>query len=417
MKHALFVAFHYPPEASSSGVLRTLKFTRYLADFGWRVTVLTLRRDAYEVSDPNLEAQIPDSVKVVRTHFLNSKRHLSLWGRYPAVLAVPDTWIGWLPWAVSAGRRILRDDPPALIYSTSPHATAHLIARVLARSSRLPWVSDFRDPWFEQPAEPGTPAVVQWFAPRLEKRVIADSSRVIASTVELRNLLAGRYPHERQEKFVAILNGYDEADFADLPLPSTLRGEQLSVIHAGAINAEFRDPRPLFRALREAAKSGAVNAERFHFRFVGAGEFGDSPEMRRCLEETDLTRQVEFTPRLPYPEALELITRADLLLLLQASPDTAGLVPAKLYEYLRAQKPILAVVTPGASDEVLKQTGGGWAVSPHDSGALQRRLEDVYHAWSEGRLDEVRADLAKLRRFERRHLTHALADQFDLLAP
>ena len=127
MKHALVVAFHFPPEANSSGVLRTLKFTRYLPERGWRITVLTLRRDAYEVTDPSLEEQIPKSVKVVRTCYIDTKRHFSIWGRYPAILAVPDRWIGWMPWAIKAGKRILRDEQIDLIYSTSPLATAHLI--------------------------------------------------------------------------------------------------------------------------------------------------------------------------------------------------------------------------------------------------------------------------------------------------
>src|SRR4029450_8210729 len=84
MKHALFVAYHYPPESSSSGVLRTLKYTRYLGRFGWRVTVLTLNRDAYQETDPRLEEQIPADVRVVRTRFIEVKRHLAIWGRYPS---------------------------------------------------------------------------------------------------------------------------------------------------------------------------------------------------------------------------------------------------------------------------------------------------------------------------------------------
>src|SRR5438876_7290753 len=93
MKHALFVAYHYPPESSSSGVLRTLKYTRYLGRFGWRVTVLTLRREAYEVTDPTLEDQIPPEVRVIRTRFISVKRHLAIRGSYPSFLAIPDRWI------------------------------------------------------------------------------------------------------------------------------------------------------------------------------------------------------------------------------------------------------------------------------------------------------------------------------------
>ena len=135
MKHVLFVAFHYPPEANSSGVLRTLKFSRYLSNYGWRVTVLTINTGAYEVIDETLVEQIPDNVRVIRTNFIDTKRHLSIAGLYPAILAVPDRWVGWYPWAVKAGKQLLRDEKFDLIYSTSPLGTAHLISSKLSKFS------------------------------------------------------------------------------------------------------------------------------------------------------------------------------------------------------------------------------------------------------------------------------------------
>lgn len=416
MKHALFVAFHYPPEASSSGVLRTLKYTRYLAENGWRVTVLTLNRDAYEITDTKLEAQIPADVRVVRTKYLNTKRHLSIKGRYLAAMAVPDSWIGWYPWAVAAGKRILGEDPVDLIYSTSPHATAHMIARRLARQANKPWVMDFRDPWFEEPPEPGTPAIVHSFARRLERTTIAAASHVVASTPQLRDLLSQRYP-ERAEKISAILNGYDEADFTDLPEVSKATSEVLTLVHAGNINAEFRDPRPLFVALRRLAARGELDVSKICLRFIGSGAYADSAAIKQCLNETDLTANVTFVPRIPYEASLQELMAADMLLLLQASEDTRDLVPAKLYEYLRAQRPVLALVLPGASGQVMAETGGGWAVDPSDGAGLDAVLLQAYRAWTDKRLDAQRADLNALRQYDRRSLTAKLAQVFNTLIP
>ncbi len=416
MRHALFVVFHYPPEASSSGVLRTLKYTRYLPEHGWRTTVLTLNRDAYEVTDSKLERQIPEQARVIRTRYLNAKTHLSLFGIYPPILAVPDRWIGWYPWAVAAGRRALREDPFDLVYSTSPVATAHLIGRSLARSARVPLVTDFRDPWYEEPPEPGTPGVVHWFAPRLERRVIAAASHVVTSTTHLRDMLQARYREQPADKFTAILNGYDEADFAALPAALARNDGRMLVVHAGNINPEFRDPRPLFRAARTLADQGRIDASRLLFRFIGGGAFGESGSMRQCLAETGLRDSVEFLPRVPYEAALQELARADLLLLLQASDDTVGLVPAKLYEYLRAQKPVLALLFPGATGEVLKQTGGGWAVNPGEVAELERVMGEAFARWSDGSLAGYAARLAVLRQFDRRTLTAKLAGLFDALA-
>ncbi len=415
MKHALFVAFHYPPEASSSGVLRTLKYTRYLADYGWRVTIIAPEEGAYGIVDAKLMEQIPAAVRVIRTRFLNTKRHFSIRGVYPALLAIPDTWIGWLPWAVAAGRALFRSDPYDLIYSTSPHATTHLIALRLAAFSRKPWVTDFRDPWYEDPPEPGAPTgrVYRWASRALERKVIRTCDRVVASTTQLRDLLRERYPGESREKIVAILNGYDEADFASIPVGAPADHNRLVMLHAGSINLDFRDPRPLFAALRKAADDGDVNLEKICVRFIGGGRFAESDKIRQSVKDFRLGGAVEFLPRVPYDQSLLELSRANLLLLLQASPDTASLVPAKLYEYLRTFRPVLALVCPGATAEVLATTRGGWAVAPEDAHVLQGAIREIYRLWQQGRLPDVRADAGALRQFDRRILTGRLVAVFD----
>lgn len=416
MKHALFVAFHYPPEASSSGVLRTLKFTRYLEEFGWRVSVITLNRSAYATVDAGLEAQIPSSVKVVRTPYLNTKKHLSVKGRYPAILAVPDRWVGWMPWAVAAGHRVIKADRPDVIYSTSPHATAHLIAHRLSTRNDIPWVADFRDPWYEDPPEPGTPPIVQWFAPRLERKVAQNARVIVTSTEQLRDTLRQRYPARAPENTLAILNGYDEADFAGLAATETARRDHLLIVHAGNINPQFRDPRPLLESIARLGRQGKLDTKRIRLRFLGGGEYSTSAELNEALRQTGLADNADFPGRMPYEEALAEQLQADALLLLQASPDTAGLVPAKLYEYLRVGKPVLALVNKGATEEVLTRVGGGWAVDPVESAALDAAVERLWTLWEARRLAEIAADEEQLKLFDRRHLTKALAGIFDRVA-
>lgn len=382
------------------------------------MTVVTPNVDAYDVTDAKLSEQIPQSVNVIRTRFLNIKRHLSIRGVYPALFAVPDTWIGWLPWAVAAGRDVFKRDPFDLIYSTSPHATAHIIALRLAAYYDKPWVTDFRDPWYEDESEPGAPKgnLYRWANRTLEGKVIRKSHRVVTSTTQLRDLLQARYPGAPKDKIVAILNGYDEADFANLPAEARQEQNRLVILHAGSINSDFRDPRPLFAALRSMADTGAIDLTKVCVRFVGPGGFAESNEMRREVKRLRLEQTVVFLPRVSYDKSLLELSRAGLLLLLQASPDTAGLVPAKLYEYLRTLRPVLALVSPGATADVLAMTGGGWAVSPTDASALQDVIRKIYAQWSQGKLREVFADREALRQFDRRMLTGKLAEVFDQLA-
>ena len=415
MKHALFVAFYYPPDASSSGVLRTLKYTRYLADHGWRVTVLSPNITAYDAIDEGMMKQIPDSVRVIRTRYWNTKRHLALRGRYAALMALPDIWIGWLPWALGAGKRIGRQDPIDVIYSTSPPSTAHLVAWRLADRLKRPWVADFRDPWIEEPPEPGAPNGIlyrtldRW----LERKVVERCSHLITTTSDLRKTLATRYPGLPPDKSTTIPNGYDEADFDGLPLGTQLKDGFLRIVHAGLLNPHFRDPAPLFRALRAAADSGRLDPSRIRLRFLGGGPYADSSELKAAVADARLTDSVEFVPRMPYSEALGELAKADVLLLLQASEDTRGLVPAKLYEYLRMQKPVLALVLAGETSSVLEKTGGGMAIDPVDQSRLASALANIYQRWQAGTLSREHADLAVVRRYDRRELTRELAAIFE----
>jgi glycosyltransferase involved in cell wall biosynthesis len=333
-------------------------------------------------------------------------------------MALPDVWIGWLPWALAAGKRIARQDPIDVVYSTSPPATAHLIAWRLAARLHKPWVADFRDPWIEDPPEPGAPTGVlfrtvdKW----LERKVIERCSHVVTSTADLQDTITRRYPSQARDKFTTIPNGYDEADFSQLP-PITHPGPgELRIVHAGSINGQFRDPRPLLTALRAAADSGRLDIDRVRLRFLGSGPYADSPELQEAIHRLGLNACIEFVPRLPYAHSLRELATADVLLLLQASEDTRGLVPAKLYEYLRMQKPVLALVLPGEASRILQTTGGGVAIDPTDQRRLVEELAGLYRCWRDGTLQREGADLALVRRFDRRELTRELASIFERLA-
>jgi len=409
VKHVLMVAFHYPPESSSSGVLRTLKFSRYLPEYGWRASVLTINAAAYAATDPSLLRQVPESVRVVRTKFVELRVKVSIAGRYPALVATPDPWIGWYPYAVTAGKALARLDRVDALYSTSPHPTAHLIGSRLAKTLRVPLIMDFRDPWREEPPEPGTPAIINYAARILERRAIAAAAHVVASTTHLRDALAARYPEQPPEKFSAIINGFDESDFAARIQTEKRPTERMVLLHAGNINAEFRDPRPLFEALGQLILDGTLGRDQLEIRFLGAGPYAESEAVQSCIRECRLDSVVNFIPRVSYQESLSQMAEAAILLLLQYSDDTASLVPAKLYEYLRTGRPVLAMTGEGATSDVLRVVGGGWTCNPGNAGALDSVLREILALQESGELSTHVADRDRLQRFDRRVLTGQLA--------
>jgi len=124
-RRVLMVAYHFPPLRGSSGVQRTLRFCRYLPEFGWTPLVLTTGERAYEDIDDASRAEIPPGLAVRRAFALNTARHLSIANRFPRILAIPDRWVTWFAAGVVTGLAMIRASRPRAIFSTYPIATAH----------------------------------------------------------------------------------------------------------------------------------------------------------------------------------------------------------------------------------------------------------------------------------------------------
>ena len=135
------IAFHYPPLRGSSGIQRTLSFSRDLPDHGWEPIVLSAHPRAYESSGDDQLKDIPSGVPVYRPFALDTARHLAVRGRYLKALAIPDRWSSWRWGAIPCGARILKEHRPDVIWSTFPIATAHVIGRSLHARSGKPWVA------------------------------------------------------------------------------------------------------------------------------------------------------------------------------------------------------------------------------------------------------------------------------------
>jgi glycosyltransferase involved in cell wall biosynthesis len=398
------VAFHYPPCALSSGVHRTLKFTRYLPDCGWQPVVLTAHARVYaRTADAQLQ-EIPPDVSVWRAYALDAARDLSLRGRYPRWAALPDRWVSWWLHAVPAGLRAIARHRPKVIWSTYPVATAHLVGLSLHRLTGLPWVADFRDPMTEDdyPTDRLRRSVHGW----IERRAAKHAAHLVFTTESALGLYRARYPELGEERCVLIPNGYDEQDFEGLA-PRARTGTSagpVRLLHAGLIYPEERDPRPLLRSVSRLKESGRLSARALEIRLRGAGS---EPYFTRLCRELGIDDVVRLLPPVGYRDALQECVDADALLLLQGDWCNRQ-VPAKAYEYLRARRPILALTDErGDTAKLLRTDGGATIVSLADEDAITEALPGFLNRVRDG--SHPLPDMARVA-------THARAQQARDLA-
>ena len=398
----LIVAYHFPPQAGSSGLLRSLKFCRYLPQFGWSPTVLTIHPRAYERTDVSQMGDIPADVSVIRAFGLDSQRHLSLGGRYLRASALPDRWVTWLGGAIPAGLNSIRKHNIDIILTTFPVATAVLIGYLLHILSGKPWIIDFRDSMTEEdyPKDPLTRRIYRW----IERKAIQHGSRFIFTAPAAIRIYLDRYPDLSPDQCLLLPNGYDESDFEGLAPQRTVHN-QLRLLHSGLIYPWERDPRPFFRALSRLKVEGQVSSDTLTIDLRACGA---ESTFQKDVEKLGIQDLVHFLPALPYRDSLQDAAEADCLFLLQAACCDHQ-IPAKAYEYLRLDKPILALTThTGDTAGLLHEAGGATIVDIADENAIHAVLPKF--------LAEVRAGthplplLAKYRSYSRRAQAERLAD-------
>jgi glycosyltransferase involved in cell wall biosynthesis len=375
VKKVLIIAYHFPPQAESSGYLRALKFCRYLPDQGWQPRVLTVHPRAYERTNPSQLKEIPPSVLVDRVFALDTQRHLSFRGRYLRVMALPDRWVSWCLGAVAAGYQTIRREKCDVILTTFPIASAVLIGWLLHRLTGKPWVADFRDSMTEPdyPRDPHTWRAYRW----LEKKTVRDSAHLIFTAGAAVRMYLERYPALSSDRCSLILNGYDEEDFHDLVPNRGITNRPLRLVHMGLLYPIERDPKPFFQAVSQLQKDGKLDAACVRIELRASGY---ESAYQRIIRAEGIENLVHLLPHLPYRDALQDSANADGLLLFQAACCDHQ-IPAKVFEYLRLAKPIFALTShAGDTAALLRQTGGATIADLADWQAIYRVLPEFLKA-------------------------------------
>ena len=388
---------------------RTLRFAQHLPKYGWRPIVLTAAPRAYQSAAVDVGNELPADLRVERAFCLDTARHLSLFGRYPRRLAVPDRWATWRSWAVRKALKLTRAEAIDVLWSTFPIATAHLIGLEVARRTGLPWVAEFRDPMWQGDYPPDPVINRSWLG--LERRTLASASRIVVTTPGAIDLYRERYPQTPRKSLLLIENGFDEETFARLspaqPHPVD-PARPFTLLHSGVIYSKERDPTQLFEALARLKRAGRLTSRQFRLVLRASGNEAD---FKQRVVNAGIDDLVSFLPATDYLEALREMRDSDALLLLQAS-DCNSQIPAKLYEYLRAGRPILALTDPvGDTARAVQRAAAGHIARLDQADGIAQALMDFIPAVRAGTAPQPSPDVVS--NYSRESQTRQLAGYFD----
>jgi len=432
MKRALFVAYPFPPTGGAP-VRRTLKFLKFLERYGWSASVLTVKEEFARHPDPQLLAEVPRHCRVHRTASLGVffkqgemaslrrsasseagslrallKRLRSIGGFF----AIPEAYILWAPFALRTGLKVAAQERCAVIYATGPPFTDFLVGALLKRWTGRPLVVDFRDAWIAEPAKVWPCLLRKRIEEKLERFVIRSADAVICATEGVTEDFKRRYKRFGEEKFVAIPNGYDPDDFSGVP-PGPGSPGKFRIVHTGILRRE-RTPREFLAALGDLLREEPRLRSVLEVVFVGDNlRFNDGLFVEDYLDRFHLHDVVHLTGFVPRRRSIAYQKSADLLLLIvgkvsQEKTRTYG-IAGKLFDYMVAGKPILAVAERGPVHEILKRTGLGVAVDPNDLQGLKNVLKD----YVEGKAPGYRPNPPEIERYHFHRLTGELVRVFE----
>lgn len=407
-KRVLMIAFHFPPCKGSSGSLRALNFARHLPKHGWDPVILSASSRAYQKVGSDQLNDIPSDVPVYRAFALDSARHFSIKGRYPSWAALPDRWVTWIAGGVPTGLRLIRKYRPRVLWVTYPTASALWIGYILHRLTHIPLVTDLRDPLTEEDPRTGVLYPTDkklWTARRaIERRSILCSSRTVVVTNGSRKLHADRYSQLSSDHWAVIPNGYDEESFAKAESElskSKHEGEPLRLLHSGTLYpTPDRDPSAFFQALADLKSSGMLNPGQI---VVTLRASGSVERYRALIQSHGIEDIVKLEPAIPYLDALKEMLLADGLLVFQGYTSNPA-IPAKLYEYLRARRPIFAMAdADGDTAATLRAVGTGTISTMESADEIRKGLTEFLRQIRSG--TAPLGNLSAVRHFSRE--THA----------
>ena len=421
MRKVLIISYYWPP-SGGPGVQRWLKFAKYLPEFGIEPVMYTPSNPDYPIEDTALLEEVPNGIKVyqhrifepyryarifsgnqadrIRSGIIPVKRQSTtdrflLWVR--GNLFIPDARKFWVKPSVRYLENIAQKESFESIITTGPPHSVHLIGLELSRSLGIPWLADFRDPWtsigYHKQLKMGPRARLKH--QQLERTVLTTADTIVVTSATTKK----EFERITTKPVVVITNGFDTGYEEPEPLDKSF-----TISHIGSLLSE-RNPTNLWEVLGELVRENTEFKERLRLKLIGVV----GSEVLDSLYAAGLKDHVEVLPYVPHTRAIQYQKQAQVLLLPEInSAETKGILPGKLYEYLAAKRPILAIgPEEWEAATIVLNTGSGAAFDYEARADLKNVLLNWFNSYLSGTL-EVKG--SRIAQYSRRELTRNLAN-------
>ncbi|MDB6140671.1 MAG: glycosyltransferase [Verrucomicrobiaceae bacterium] len=376
----LLVSHNFPPTQGPESALVRIN-TLDLLQRGWRVSVLTTEMEHFhQTIDHGMLAGLPAELEVIRTPSYDATLR-KRWGRFGTLIIillrnwlVPEVFFLWLLSSVPAGKRWLRHNGPAIIYSRATKHVSNVAGWMLKKATGLPWIAHFSDPW---QASSYLNPFQTWIAEWLERRIFRDADAIIIVNGNLYGSFAAIHPVAK-DKIHVIPHGYEPLEHP--PAPSENVGRRpMQAIHAGSFIPDTREPDVLFQGLALLNKRLPLQGL-LQLTCVGA----DTTRYQAMADELGVGGFVSLLESIPYQQCQDMVARSDLLMVLD-TPDQGGIyLPTKLIEYLPYDKPVLGVAEKGSAvHRVLEHCDLNFA-DQHSPEDIANVFEGLLRQWQAG---------------------------------
>ncbi len=419
MKRVLIITYYWPP-AGGPGVQRWLYFVKYFQEFGITPVVYIPENAHYPLRDESFVTEVPQDIEILsqpvkepykfarvfskkKTKNLSSgiiaKKNLSVVEKLLLYIRgnffIPDARIGWVNPSVLFLKKYLSENTIDAVVTSGPPHSLHLIGLQLKNELKLKWLADFRDPWttIHYHNSLRLTATSKKRHKQLESEVLQTADRITVTSPTTKK----EFQAITSKPITVVTNGFERKESITATLDS-----KFSIAHIGSLLSE-RNPVVLWEILSELVSN--IEGFREDFELVLAGVVGE--EILESISGYGLSKNIRNVGYVSHKEALQLQHNAQLLLLLEIdSPETRAIIPGKLFEYIRAERPIIALGPVGSDiEQILKETGGQYYTSAGKK-RLKNSLVKYYNAYKKEGIASVSVASSK---YTRRNLTQEMA--------